>query len=131
MPFFLICCLVLTTFIFDVGDLSGRLTVSLTLLLTAVAFKFVVSSSLPQTEYLTYIDRYFLYGIVFIFLVAVENAVVMLLTTYYPDSALETDRICLYVFAGVWVVTHVVVFSVLFVAPTWLFLPWSSVRTDF
>lgn len=32
----------------DASDLGGRLSVTLTMVLTAVAFKFVVGASLPQ-----------------------------------------------------------------------------------
>lgn len=37
----------------DISEPSDRLSVTLTLLLTAVAFKFVVSQSLPTISYLT------------------------------------------------------------------------------
>ena len=39
------------------GDLADRLSVNLTLLLTAMAFKFVLSDTLPPTPYLTTMER--------------------------------------------------------------------------
>ena len=39
------------------AETADRLSVTLTLLLTSVAFKFVVSQSLPQISYLTYLVR--------------------------------------------------------------------------
>lgn len=47
-------------FLLDVDDLGGRLSTLLTLLLTAVAFKFVITSSLPKVPYNTLMDYYIL-----------------------------------------------------------------------
>jgi hypothetical protein len=51
----------LSCFLNDDGTSLGtadRLGITLTLLLTAVAYKFVVASSLPTVSYLTLLDRY-------------------------------------------------------------------------
>ena len=50
---FLIDILSFCSFSVDISSPSDRLSVTLTLLLTAVAFKFVVSQSLPTISYLT------------------------------------------------------------------------------
>ena len=131
VPFFLICILVVITFLFDADDLAGRLAVSLTLLLTTVAFKFVVATSLPQMEYLTLIDKYFLAGIIFIFIVSIENAVVKALSLYAPEYAEPVDRICLYVCGGTWAVVNLIIFILAGFNPPWLFQPWSKVKTGF
>ena len=52
---------------------SDRLGITLTLLLTGVAYKFVVASSLPQLSYLTLLDSYVWCCFGFMFLIAVEN----------------------------------------------------------
>jgi hypothetical protein len=52
------------------------MSVNLTLVLTAVAFKFVVSQNLPNISYLTLLDKYVLTSFVMLFIVVVENAVV-------------------------------------------------------
>lgn len=51
---FLICSLAFATFSVDKGKPENRLQLSFTLVLTAVAFKSVVNSSLPRISYLTY-----------------------------------------------------------------------------
>ena len=51
-----------------IGDLADRLSVNLTLLLTAMAFKFVLSDTLPPTPYLTTMERYVLWTFVVLFL---------------------------------------------------------------
>lgn len=54
-------------------DTADRLSVTLTLLLTAVAFKLVMASSLPQVSYQTTLDVYILICNFWILLAAVEN----------------------------------------------------------
>lgn len=53
---------------------ADRLGLSLTLVLTAVAFKFVISADLPKISYLTLLDKYVLGCFVFLALVVLENA---------------------------------------------------------
>ena len=56
-------------------DVADRLSVSLTLVLTAAAYKFVVASMLPQISYFTMLDHYVLMCSGFLFLVVIENGV--------------------------------------------------------
>ena len=73
---FLISLLSFTTFFVSPDNTGERLSVILTLLLTAVTFKFVVSQSLPPVSYLTVLDWYVLTSVIFIFAVAIENSIV-------------------------------------------------------
>ena len=50
-----------------IGELADRLSVNLTLLLTAMAFKFVLSDTLPPTPYLTTMEKYVLITFVVLF----------------------------------------------------------------
>lgn len=72
----MISFLAFTSFAIDRSDIGKRLSVSLTLLLTVVAFKNFVSSILPKVSYLTLMDKYVLFNVAFIFLVAIQNAIV-------------------------------------------------------
>ncbi len=56
-PQFLICSLAFTTFAVGRDKPQNRLQLSFTLVLTSVAFKFVVNQSLPKISYLTYLVR--------------------------------------------------------------------------
>ena len=56
---FLIDLLSFCSFSVEISSPSDRLSVTLTLLLTAVAFKFVVSQSLPTISYLTLLVSWF------------------------------------------------------------------------
>jgi len=57
-------------FFLPVGDLGDRINLILTLLLTAVAFKFVVAESIPRLGYQTHIDSFVLYNMFFLFSVS-------------------------------------------------------------
>ena len=72
---FMITMLSFAAFAVDRSQTGERLSVSLTLLLTAVAFKFVVAGSLPPVSYMTILDRYIFSCFIFIFLVTVEISV--------------------------------------------------------
>ena len=71
------------------GSVMGtgdRLSVSLTLLLTAVAYKFIVASSLPQVSYLTALDTQVLICFGFLVISAIENVL-------YPYLSARTNVI--------------------------------------
>ena len=50
--------------------------VVLTLMLSSVALKFVVSQSLPVISYLTLLDKYLITSFFYLFLVVLQNSVV-------------------------------------------------------
>ncbi|XP_032236006.2 cys-loop ligand-gated ion channel isoform X2 [Nematostella vectensis] len=102
----LIGALAFASFSVDISAPADRLSVTLTLLLTAVAFKFVVSQSLPTISYLTILDKYVLAVLVFLCGVAVENAVAAAISRQSVQKLF--DRICLYVFVGIYVLIHII-----------------------
>jgi hypothetical protein len=55
---FVIDCLVFTAHGIPIGDLADRLSVNLTLLLTAMAFKWVLNDGIPNVPYLTTMEIY-------------------------------------------------------------------------
>eukprot|EP00466_Bigelowiella_natans_P012483 jgi/Bigna1/68406/fgenesh1_pg.6_\ len=64
-PLFLITSLSLSALLIPPSEIADRIATILTLLLTTVAFKFILASELPPMSYMTYIDKY----LVFIYLV--------------------------------------------------------------
>ena len=72
---FLITSLSFVSFSIESSEVGERLGVCLTLLLTAVAFNFVVSGSLPPVSYLTLLDKYVLGCLLFIFTVTIDISV--------------------------------------------------------
>jgi len=74
LPTFLISSSGLIAFVFAVEDFNGRSTVLMTLLLTVVAFKQVITQNLPRLPYITYMDRYALVSLALIVLIGVIAA---------------------------------------------------------
>lgn len=62
-------------------DTPDRLSITLTLLLTAVAYKFVVASAIPQVSYLTWLDQYISFCFTYLCVITGENALFPLLET--------------------------------------------------
>jgi len=90
---------------------GDRLSVSLTLMLTAVAYKFIVATSLPQISYLTLLDAYLLCCFALIVLVCIENVAFPALA-YDRSGEVPVEMVnewlifCLYI--GAFVLLHVV-----------------------
>ena len=108
----MISFLAFTSFAIERNDTGKRLSVSLTLLLTVVAFKNFVSSILPKVSYLTLMDKYVLFNVAFIFLVSVQNAVVGKVSgpseKEYYDEVFLFLSICIYIlFQGGFVIVSV------------------------
>ncbi|KAI8502325.1 hypothetical protein Bbelb_199130 [Branchiostoma belcheri] len=100
---FLIMSLSFTAFSVSPDKPESRLSVSLTLLLTSVAFKFMVSQNLPTISYLTLLDKYVLLCMIFQCLVAVQNALV----SAVPNPQVF-DRISMAVLGGLVIFAHLV-----------------------
>jgi hypothetical protein len=72
LPLLLMVCLSWTVFWVDPIDLSAQVTISVTTILTIIAFGFSIAASLLRVPYLTYVDAFFLTCYVFVFLSIVE-----------------------------------------------------------
>ena len=78
----LITLLTFTTFVVEVDAVGDRLQITLTLLLTSVAFKYYVQQFLPTVSYLTFLDKYILACLIFQFcMAAIHNATSGLITS--------------------------------------------------
>mmetsp|Transcript_4128 Transcript_4128/g.7719 ORF Transcript_4128/g.7719 Transcript_4128/m.7719 type:complete len:402 (-) Transcript_4128:90-1295(-) len=99
VPMMFIVATSLGSFVVPRDETADRLSVSLTILLTTVAFKLQIGDSLPQISYLTLIDEFILSSIAFVILVVLSNAVVSFLSD-------EFDKFCFMAFAGLWLVMN-------------------------
>ncbi|CAK4651334.1 hypothetical protein LEN26_012360 [Aphanomyces euteiches] len=93
---------------------SSRLAISVTLLLTMVAYKFATAGALPQISYLTTLDRFVTYTSFVMCVIAIENAV-------FPwwcsdDTCFDEEQIVLWVLFGIFTVGIVV--GAIFIAMT-------------
>ncbi|CAE7381201.1 unnamed protein product [Symbiodinium natans] len=73
LPMFAMVCLSCCTMVIPMEFIGDRLSASLFLLLTSVAFKFVIAQMTPRVGYNTWLDWYVLVCWLFLGLVVVEN----------------------------------------------------------
>ena len=76
VPLVLMVCVSWGVFWIEPHDLNSQIAVSVTTILTVIAFAFAISSSMPRVPYLTYIDAFFLQCYVFVFLAFTEIMIV-------------------------------------------------------
>jgi hypothetical protein len=92
------------------AETADRLSVSLTLLLTAAAYKIHIFNMTPQISYSTLIDQYVLLCEAFIAIMATEAAVIGRLSAdrrLEPATLTKLDEGCLYVAISLFVLIHV------------------------
>ncbi|KAK3802577.1 hypothetical protein RRG08_032477 [Elysia crispata] len=86
---------------------STRLSLSITLFFTAVAYKLVVRNSLPAISYLTYLDVYVGFVMAYLFLWAAVNALMSHLARYRErQRVLEYDEIAQSCLIGFLILFH-------------------------
>lgn len=72
LPLVLMVVLSWTVFWIDPDDLGSQVQISVTTILTMIAFAFAIQSNLPKVPYLTYIDVFFLICYLFVFATSIE-----------------------------------------------------------
>ena len=82
----LITALTFTSYTVDASSPADRLSITLTLLLTSVALKYVVNGYVPQVAYLTLLDKFIISCMVFQFLVSVESAIAALIHKHFKSA---------------------------------------------
>lgn len=106
-PNFLIVAGAFSAFVISPDDVADRLSVTVTLMLAAVAFRFVVSTMLPKVSYLTFMDYYLLTGFIALIVIITENAINGI--EGLGSNAREyVDDVCMAAFGTLWLVIHVI-----------------------
>jgi hypothetical protein len=107
------------------GDIEGRMGHDFNLVLTAVAYKLVLSSMLPPTSYITRLDVYILTGFLFLAMIAVVHVVLphfvftqmeMSALTLPPSSfdegveerLLDMDSYAFWIMGAAWLVFNII-----------------------
>jgi hypothetical protein len=98
-------------FAVDVHDTADRAGIALTLLLTAVAYKFVIASELPKIGYLTLLDKYMIFSFAVLAVGIGEVFLVSERMTADVDEANSVDSWFYSVFPIAWVCLHVVIIA--------------------
>ena len=91
VPHLLINLMSLGVFAIPSTDTADRLSVSLTMVLTAVAFKLQVASDLPDLSYFTLLDYFILGSFFYIFIVVCENIFVGYITSLGTETINATS----------------------------------------
>jgi hypothetical protein len=78
LPLLLMVVLSWTVFWIDPTELSSQVQISVTTILTVIAFAFAIQANLPKVPYLTFIDVFFLICYLFVFATAIELTAVHL-----------------------------------------------------
>ena len=89
------------------GDLADRLSVTLTCMLTSVAFKFVIMQSLPIASYLTFLDKYVLMSFICLGLVTIQCFIARWIDEPHVTSFREAIFFC--ASCGLWVAVHTLI----------------------
>jgi hypothetical protein len=104
------------------NDFADRLSTTMTLLLTAVAFKFVTNSWVPAVSYLTLLDKYTMLAICMIMLQVLENFICVM---FEGDDVALKDSYFALTYVCVWVSFHIYIYIGTYL--NWFCLPWSKV----
>ena len=103
-----ISALAFTSYTVDASSPGERIQISLTLLLTSIALKYVVNSFVPQVPYPTLLDKFIICCMTFQFLVAVENGVAALIHIYYPKNLQMFEWVSFGALAFIFLLIHIV-----------------------
>jgi len=106
-PLMVVSGLGLTAFSIELEDLPSRLSVILTLLLSAVAFKYVINQYIPNISYMTVLDAYIMLSYGLFFVAAFESAMMRspLIGNEQTGLALQIDFIVYTVYILLWLST--------------------------
>ena len=80
LPMYIMTACLGAVFFVPPGDMADRCSISLTILLTQVGFKYSIGDKLPSVSYITYIDMYMLLCFAVTFIVVIMQAIAAALT---------------------------------------------------
>ncbi len=94
LPLIVMVAIAYSAFWIKIGDYYTQISITLTAILTEIAFLFAISSSLPKVPYLTFIDAFFLVSFIFSFVSMLELVLVhQALEWEWTDHANRVRRI--------------------------------------
>jgi len=109
---FLITASSLSVFSINSNLSQNRLQVTYTILLASISFKWVINRSLPPVSYLTFLDKYSIFCILYINVLAAYHAIIAKFNAYFHQ---DTDVFMLIMFASSFLMLHVVCYICYFI----------------
>jgi len=91
LPNFFLVALGFLQFTIPIDEVADRIAVSLTLLLTAAAYRFAITTMVPAVSYLTMLDKYVLACSIFIIIMVIESGFVALLARKDEKAAEDVE----------------------------------------
>mmetsp|Transcript_22974 Transcript_22974/g.28213 ORF Transcript_22974/g.28213 Transcript_22974/m.28213 type:complete len:452 (-) Transcript_22974:108-1463(-) len=91
-----------------------KLDYLVTLLLTQVAYQFVLTTSLPNLPYLTILDKYVSFGFIYIFLIMVF--ILSFSAAYDIEEEASKFQYALYILIGIFIIFHIYIAIVIILA---------------
>ena len=104
---YVICLLACSVVACDLTDFGVRGSLTFTLLLTLVAFKFVINEFVPKISYLTLLDAYTAVGLLMLVAEIAENFVIVLYASADYETAYFIDIVFNIAYAVAWNAFHV------------------------
>ena len=107
---YIICQVACFAVAVEPSDFGTRSSLTVALLLTLVAFKFVMNGFVPKINYLTLLDIYTAIGLVMLILEIVENFIVALASKTHPGAAYISDIVFNILYAAIWNLFHLFIY---------------------
>ena len=117
--------LAIFTIAVDPSDYGTRASVNITIMLTIVAFKFVINTFLPVISYLTWLDKYIICGFVLVGCSITENFFVSSLFLDH-DTAKLVDKYFAIVYTAIWIPLNLI--AILGYIFKLFVIPWAKVE---
>ena len=110
-PLFLLAAVNFVTFFLEPTQLNDKMNLTLTILLTTVAFRFSMVSYIPVTSYMTKLDMYMVVSFCMSFIITVQSLVVYMLETSESTMDLGLSNTfniwCGTSLTSIWVLFHI------------------------
>ena len=123
LPNFLIVSGCFSAFVVPKEKNVDRFSITIALLLAAVAFRFVVASILPKVSYLTLMDYYLIVTFVALTILLFEQAIISMPSVINYVHADIIEYCILFIWASIWFGVHIISFIALindnFLRITW------------
>lgn len=103
-----ITALSFSAYAIDAGSPGDRIGISLTLLLTSVAMKYVTNTFVPQVSYLTLLDKFIICCMAFQFLMAGQNIASSFINTRHKSSLKIFEWASFGTLLGLFVLIHLI-----------------------
>jgi len=113
LPLIMIVMMSWIVFWIHPSEAGSQISVSITSMLTLIAYRFAIGSSLPTVSYLTRMDMFILFSTIMVFIALLQTILTSrLVKDDRVEAALSIDRICRVIFPAVFTVVFVVAVTV-------------------